>query len=207
MVNRFRTTALTALAGFVLVACGPAASSSAGEPSSEGSAAAASQAQESAGGPLPSFSAGLAADLEALIPDSVAGLPITKSSMLGNEFLVAPNSDPATIKFVQDLGVSPEDISIAIGYGISTDASSSVIIFILRAAGADTNTLTSAFQEAQNASAESPIQWRSSTLGGKQVEVGDLGGQSTYLYAHGDVLAWVTATSEAIAEEVISGLP
>ena len=206
-MNRFRTIALTVLAGLVLVACGPAASSSAGEPSSEASAAAASQAQESAGGPEPSFSAGLAADLEALIPDSVAGLPITKSSMRGNEFLVAPNSDPATIKFVQDLGVSPEDISIAIGYGISTDASSSVIIFILRAAGADTNTLTSAFKEAQNGSAESPIQWSASTLGGKQVEVGDLGGQPTYLYAHGDVLAWVTATTEAIAEEVISALP
>lgn len=206
-MNRFRTIALTALAGFVLVACGPATSSSAGEPSSEASAAAPSQAQESAGGPEPSFSAGLAADLEALIPDSVAGLPITKSSMLGNEFLVAPNSDPGTIKFVQDLGVSPSDISIAIGYGISTDASSTVIIFILRAAGADTNQLTAAFKEAQNGTATSPIQWSNSSLGGKQVEVGDLGGQSTYLYAHGDVLAWITASTEAIAEEVISGLP
>jgi hypothetical protein len=206
-VNRFRTVALTTLAGFVLVACGPAASGSAGEPSNEASAAAPSQAQESAGGPEPSFSAGLAADLEALIPDSVGGISITKSSMLGNEFLVAPSSDPATVKFVQDLGVSPNDISIAIGFGISTDTSSSVIIFILRAEGAETDRLTSAFKEAQNASAESPIQWSASTLGGKQVEVGDLGGQSTYLYGHGDVLAWVTASTEAIAEEVISGLP
>lgn len=206
-MNRFRTIALTALTGFVLVACGPAASSSAGEPSSEASAAAPSQAQESAGGPEPSFSAGLAADLEALIPDTVAGVTITKTSMLGNEFLVAPNSDPATIKFVQDLGVSPEDISIAVGYGISTDASSTVIIFILRAAGADTNQLISAFKEAQDTSAGSPIQWSASSLGGKQVEVGDLSGTPTYLYAHGDVLAWVTASTEAIAAEVISGLP
>jgi len=206
-VNRFRTIAVTAVAGLVLVACGPAASSSSPETSNEASAsaAAASQAQESAGGAEPSFSTGLAADLEALIPDTVAGLPITKTSMLGNEFLVAPTSDPATIKFVQDLGVSPEDISIAIGYHISADAT--VIIFLLRAAGADTNQLTSAFKEAQNASAGSPIQWSASSLGGKQVEVGDLSGQPTYLYGHGDVLAWVTASTEALAEEAISGLP
>ena len=70
-MNRFRTIAVTALAGLALVACGPAASSSSGAPSSAASAAASQAQASSGGGVLPSFTAGAVEDLEALIPDTV----------------------------------------------------------------------------------------------------------------------------------------
>ena len=200
-MNRFRTIAVTAIAGFVLVACGPTASQSGAESASaQPSQAASVAAQPSAGGVLPSFTTGAAPDLEALIPDTVGSLTITKISWQGNEFLLAPSITPALIKFIQDLGVSPSDISAALGVGSSSDGT--VSMFVIRAVGADSSRLVTAFKTAQ-----SPLPWSTSTVGGKQVEVADLGGASTYLYTKGDVLVWVTANYPAAAEDVLSRLP
>ena len=209
-MNRLRTTAALAAIVLVLAACGPAASGDSGAPSSEASSeasVAASQAQPSEDGAAPSFTEGAVADLEALIPDSVGDLTIQKQSMQGSEFLTAPGSDPATIQFVQDLGVSPSDISIAIGFGFSADASASLVMFVFRAAGADTDRLVSAFKQASDSDGGTPLEWSSETVAGKQVEVADDGGSTTYLYATGDLLIFLTASDPATAEEVIGGLP
>jgi hypothetical protein len=208
-VNRFRTIAVTAVAGFVLVACGPAASSSSGGPSSEASQAAPSQAQASQGGPGPSFTEGAAADLEALIPDTVGDLTIQKESMAGSEYLTAPGSDPSTVKFVEDLGVSPSDISIAVGFGFSADASApprSLIMFVVRAAGADTSRLVSVFKDATDAERDTPLEWTSDNVGGKSVEKAVDGDSTIYLYAKNDILIFVSGDPDSITE-VLSGLP
>ena len=55
-MNRFRTIAMAAIAGFVLVACGPAASGN------ESQAGAASQAAQGSGGAGPSFGEGIVAE-------------------------------------------------------------------------------------------------------------------------------------------------
>jgi hypothetical protein len=207
-VNRFRTIAVTAVAGFVLVACGPAASSSSGEPSSSASAAG-SGAEASVGGVLPSFTEGAVADLEALIPDTVGDLSFQKQSMQGSEFLTAPGSNAASIKFVEDLGVAPSDISIAIGFGFSTDASAppqTLIMLVFRAAGADTGRLVSGMKEAMDAEADTPTTWTSADVGGKQVEKSVDGDPAIYLYAKGDILFFVSGDADT-ATEVISGLP
>lgn len=203
-MNRFRTIALTAIAGFVLVACGPTASSSSGQPSSEASQPAASQ-----GGPGPSFTEGAVADLEALIPDTVGDLPIQKESMAGSEYLTAPGSDPATVKFVEDLGVSPSDISIAVGFAFSADASApprSLIMFVIRAAGADTNRLVSVFKDATDADRDTPLEWTSDNVGGKSVEKAVDGDSTIYLYAKNDILIFVSGDPDSITE-VLGGLP
>ncbi len=168
-MNRFRTIAITAIAGFVLVACGPAASQSV-EPEPDGSQAAGQSAGESQGGPEPSFSAGLVADLEALIPDTVADLTMQKASMQGNEYLVDPDGDAAMQQFLQDAGVSPSDISMAFGYGYNADFSSNAFMFVVRAEGANSNALVPAFQQAMQADAETAMQWSSANVGGKQVQ-------------------------------------
>jgi hypothetical protein len=203
-VNRLLTIAVTAVAGFVLVACGPAASSSSGT-SSEPSVAA-SQGQASGDAAGPSFTEGAVADLEALIPDTVGDLTMQKSSTKGDEFLTSSSSDPAVAKFVSDLGVSPSDISIAIGFGFSADASSSLGMFVFRASGADTDRLIAAFKEANDADRSAPLAWSSTTVGGKQVESAVDGETTYYLYAKGDVLFFLSG-DPASTEEAISGLP
>lgn len=200
-MNRFLSIVVTAIVGLAIVACGPAASSGSGEPS-----AAASLAQSSGDGVLPSFTAGAVADLEALIPDTVGELTLTKRSSTGDEFVNSADADPAVAKFIDDLGVSPTDIAMAQGFAFSADFSSSVFVLVIRAEGADSNTLLSAFLEAMNSSAASPLQWSSASVGGKQVQSASVDSGSTYLYAKGDIVFWITADL-ASAEEVLSELP
>jgi hypothetical protein len=206
-VNRFGSIAATAVVGLALVACGPAASSSGGEPSSQASQAAPSQAESSSGGGVqPSFTEGAVADLEALIPDTVGGMQMQKTSTKGDEFINSSDSDPAVAKFIEDLGVSPGDISLAIGFGFSADASKSLGMFVFRAQGADTNRLVAAFKEANDADRDAPLTWSSASVGGKQVETAVEGDSTYYLYAKNDILFYLSGDA-ASAEEAISGLP
>ncbi len=203
-MNRFLTILATAVAGFVLVACGPAASTSSSEPSSAASTAA-SEAPGSSEVAGPSFTEGAVADLEALIPDTVGSMTLQKTSTKGDQFLTS-GGDPAVEKFVNDLGVKPSDISIAIGFGVSTDGSSSLGMFVFRASGADTSRLIAAFKEANDSDRETPLVWSKATVAGKQVEKSDDGTDTFYLYAKNDVLFFLSG-DPASTEEVIGGLP
>ena len=196
---------MTAAAGLVLVACGASASSS---PPSQSSAPslAPSQAQASSGGVQPSFTAGAVADLEALIPDKVGALTMTKQSMAGSAYLTSSQTDPATVKFLQDLGVSPSDISVAVGFGFTTDGKSNLVMFAMRAAGADTDRLISVFKAADDQSRDTPLTWNTTTVSGKQVQVAVDGDTTIYLYAKGDVLIFLSGDA-ASTREAIGGLP
>lgn len=204
-MNRFLTIVVTAVAGFVLVACGPAASSSSSEPSSAASAAA-SEAPGSSDVAGPSFTEGAVADLEALIPNTVGNMTLQKTSTRGDEFLTS-GGDAGVEKFVSDLGVQPSDISIAIGFGGSADGSS-LGMFVFRASGADTNRLIAAFKEANDSDRETPLVWSNTTVAGKQVEkaVDAVTDTTYYLYAKDDILFFLSG-DPASTEEVIGGLP
>jgi hypothetical protein len=209
-VNRFRTVAITALAGLALVACSSSASSSQGAGASQAASQAAQQSQgagASQGGPEPSFGAGVVAELEALIPDKVGDITMQKSSYRGNDYLVSSNADPETVKFLNDVGVSPSDIAIAIGFGFNADYSSGASVIVIRASGADSNKLVTAFKNNMQANASSPIEWTSTSLGGKQVESSGGTDQTSYLYAHGDTVFIVGANDAAVAGQILSGLP
>jgi hypothetical protein len=202
-----RTTGALAAILIILAACGPAASGESDEPSSAASVAQSVGAQESQGGPEPSFSAGLVADLEALIPDTVGDLTMQKTSMQGNQYLLDPDSDPATVQFLQDVGVSPNDISMAIGFGFNEDFSSNAAMFVVRAEGANSDALLNAFKNAMDSDTASPLEWSNATVGGKQVQVSSADSGDTYLYVKGDTVFWITASDPANAEEVLSDLP
>lgn len=202
-MNRLRTIVLTALVGFALVACGSGASGSA-QPSQEQSQAAQPSSDGNGGGP--SFTEGAVSALEDLIPDEAGGVTLSKASMQGNDYLVSSDADPETVAFLQDLGVSPNDVSMAYGIGFSTDLSSGVAVFVFRAAGADSNRLLAAFKTANNTDTESPLEWTSANVGGKSVEVAESDGQTTYLYVKGDTLFFIGST-QAVAEEILNGLP
>jgi hypothetical protein len=203
-VNRFRTAATLTILGILIAACG---SSGSGSPSP--TATPTPVAQASAGGPGPSFTQGAVADLEAIIPDKVGDLTMQKQSMKGSQFLTNSSSSPEAVKFVQDLGVSPNDISIAIGSGVSKDYSQTVFAFVIRASGADSGKLVSAFKTASAAGNASPLQWASATVAGKSVETAGSSdtGAANYIYAKGDVLIWMIATTPTLAEQFIGQLP
>ena len=204
-MNRFRTIAVTTVAGLVLVACGSSASSTP-SPSSAPSVAPSQAQASSGGGVLPSFTAGAVSDLEALIPDKVGNLTMTKQSMAGSQFLTSGQADPATVKFLQELGVAPSDISMAFGFGFSTDGSSNLAMVVIRAAGADTDRLISVFKAALDQSRDTPLTWDTTTIAGKQLQVAVDGNTTTYLYAKGDVLFFISGDA-ASTQEAIGGLP
>ena len=205
-MNRFHTIAVTAIAGFVLVACGPAAS---GTASQGGQAShAASQGAQASGGLEASFGEGVVAELEALIPSTVGDLTMTKSSFRGNDYALDPSADADTIQFLNDVGVSLSDIAMAIGFGFSTDGASGASVIVIRASGADSGKLVAAFKTNMQATGSgSPVQWSSANVGGKQVETNGDASQATYLYVKGDTLFIVSATPDTIAAEILSGLP
>ena len=175
---------------------------SASVPSVEPSVASSSE------GALPSLPSG-AEDLEALIPDTIGGVALQKLSMRGNEFANSGGASAEAEEFLRTLGVSPEDVSVAIGFGLSTDTGSGVAVFVFRAEGADSGRLLQAFKDATDAERESPLEWESVNIGGKQVERAADPEQNNrvYLYVKDDLLAFVATTNEDDAAEVLAGMP
>jgi hypothetical protein len=210
-MTRHRGAIGATLLVFVLAACGggssPSGSASA-SPSASEQASVEPSGGESSGPAIPSLPSE-AADLEALIPDEVGGLTLTKASMQGSEFLASGESDPATQKFLEDLGVNPEDVAVAFGFGFAADGSS-VGIFVFRAEGAEAGRLVSVFKEATDTDRESPLEWESTSVGGKDVERAvdpEADNMIDYLYARDDVLYLVSAGTEDVATEALGKLP
>ncbi|MEX0625950.1 MAG: hypothetical protein WD402_05355 [Chloroflexota bacterium] len=204
-MNRLRAAAALATLAIVLIACTSAASSNAGEPSTD-AAAAASEELAPDGGILPSLTEGAVADLEAWIPDAVAGVAMKKVSMRGNESLLEFDADVIGT-LLQDLGVSENEVSLAIGVGYSATVNFSARMFVFRAAGVDSDRLAVAFKKATDSSRDTPLDWTATTIDGKQVETAADGPATNYLYVDGDVLVFLVPSDQEIAAEIISGLP
>ena len=189
---------LTSLLAVALLGCGPAASPT---PTPTPTAPA------SGGLPLPT--AGAVAELEALIPDRIAGLTIVKTSLTGTDMIASADADATSRKFVEDLGVGPAQIAIAIGFGFSADASAGVYFFVFRAQGAGHGRLISVFKAATDATRGTGYAWTTESMGGKQVDVAhdpdtDL---PIYLYATDELLFEFAVNDPAAAAEVLASLP
>ncbi len=184
----------------------PAASSAA--PSTGASASAAESPAQSSGTSsvpsvaLPSFHE--APDLEAQLPDQVGTETLQKLSFSGASVLNNPagQTAPQIQQALGALGKSVNDVSIAIA------GSSSVQIGAYRVAGVDGNTLLGLIQQAM-AQGGSAMTMTDANVGGKSVKVGTESGSGTteYFYAHGDVLFFVTADTDALVNEALSKLP
>lgn len=200
--------AVVALLLLVLAACG----SSAASPTTveaplggSGSSPPSSGPSESAGPSLPSS----AAELEALIPDEVGGVTLQKLSMRGNEFANSGSATEQAQDFLRRLGVDPEDVSVAVGFGASPDGASTVAVFIFKAEGADSARLLDTFKTAMDAEQDQPLQWESATIGGKQVEraTAPQNNGQVNIYVAGDTLYFVATTHEEDAADILGGLP
>jgi hypothetical protein len=193
----------------LLAAAVAACSSGAASPTSTpGASSAAVPSAAASVGAEPSLPSG-AEDLEALIPDAVGGVTLQKLSMRGNEFANSGSATEEAQEFLNSLGVSPDDVSVAIGFGIAPDSGSGAAVFVFRAEGADSGQLLQAFKDATDAERDTPLEWESVTIGGKQVERATDPEQDNrvYLYVTGDLLVFVATTEEDDAAEVLGGMP
>jgi len=198
-----------AMAAILLLALPVAACSSGGaSTSTTPSATVEPSAADSGAGAEPSLPSE-AQDLEALIPDTVGGVTLQKLSMRGNEFANSGSASAEAEEFLRNLGVSPDDVSVAIGFGVSADNSSGAAVFVFRAEGADSDRLLQTFKDATDAERDAPLDWESVTVGGKQVEraTDPEQGNRVYLYVTGDLLVFVATSNEDDAAEVLAGLP
>ena len=197
-----------ALAAILLLALAIAACSSGGATVSPTPSATAEPSSPVASGAEPSLPSD-AADLEALIPDTVGGVTLQKLSMRGNEFANSGSASAEAEEFLRNLGVSPDDVSVAIGFGISPDSGSGAAVFVFKAVGADSERLLQTFKDATDAERDTPLDWESVNVGGKQVERATDPEQESrvYLYVTGDLLVFVATANEDDAAEVLAGLP
>jgi hypothetical protein len=209
LVNSLRAApAALLLLALAAAACSSGGASASPTPSASVPANVEPSGDVSSQGALPSLPSG-AEDLEALIPDTIGGVALQKLSMRGNEFANSGSASAEAEEFLRTLGVAPDDVSVAIGFGLSTDTGNGVAVFVFRAEGADSGRLLQAFKEATDAERETPLEWESANVGGKQVERATDPEQDNrvYLYVNDDLLAFVATTNEDDAAEVLGGMP
>ena len=203
-MNRFSAVALAALVAVMISACGPTT-----PVGSEAAIATPTPQPTPTQSALPSLPSS-AKDLEALIPAKVGNVTLQKASMTGNEFVGSGNATKEAQDFLDALGVSSNDVAVAIGFGADIDSGDAVAVLLFRAEGASSDRLLSLFKEATDKERDTPLQWQAADLGGKHVEKAtdpDQNGGTLYLYATGDLLVFVTAGSDDQAAEALSALP
>ena len=193
-LNRSHAPVAALMLALLIVACGGSTSGTSATPSPTS---------------VPS-SAGAVADLEALIPAEIDGIPLQKSSMSGDQFVTSGSSSRELQDFLGGLGVAVNDVSIAIGVGLAPQSGDAVAMFVFRAEGADTDQLVRGFKEAYDADNEEGLVWEPVTIGGKAVERTtnpQQPDQVIYLYARDDILFFLTTATEGQAAEALAALP
>jgi hypothetical protein len=204
-VNRLTAAVTAVLIGILLVACGSSSASSSG---ATASASPTQVASPSASGSAPA-SAGN--ELEALIPDKIGTVTLQKQAFSGRQFVGSGGASQEAQDFLNGLGVATDDVTVAVGFGIDPGSSALFAELLFRAEGASSDRLLSLFKQAADSQQDSPLEWQSVQVGGKSVEKAanpvQQGGSSVYLYATGDLLAYITASSDDQASEALSALP
>lgn len=213
-MNRVRTQGLIGLMVVLLVACSSSSGASptptptpTPPPPTPSPSVAASTAASQA---IPSFVLpSNAKELEALLPDSLGGHTLTKASMKGSDFVNQSTQSPELIAWLNSLGKSLNDISVAYAFDMSGTTPS--FIFAFRVAGVDHTTLFNAMQEAAAKSSEAPTDFTQQTIAGKSVQVAttSTSGISTtqYVYGAADVIFLIETSDQATAQEALSHLP
>jgi hypothetical protein len=202
---------LGAMLGLALAACSSAASPSPAavtspSPSPATTSASPSPAAASASaGLLPSLSLHGDAALEAMLPDQIGGTTLQKFSFQGaGAFSSGASGSQELQDALGQIGKSPNDVSFAVA--ASTD--SGLTIGAFRVNGADANNVVSAFiQAGQKANPGTTVS--DASISGKSVKkvVDPSETKPTYVYAHGDVMFFVQADSDALLNEVFGKLP
>ena len=164
------------------------------------------------GGPSPSPSvAGSAAsrhadpELEALLPETLGAVALTRESQRGVDL---SRESPALETFLDSLGRTLEDFTLASAYSTTGDLEAQVGAWRIR--GADTALLMPSFVQAIQASSTTPLTVTEVLEGGRTVtkigEPGQLTQGPLYAFAREDIVLFVQTTDPALASEALSDL-
>jgi hypothetical protein len=176
----------------------PAASPVAGSPAASASAAASPSTSASAASSA-AASAAPGDDLVSLVPETINDVPVTVSQVDPESFI--GSNDPLHLKPVLEaLGKAPADVKVIAGGGGA--GTNSVIIQAVRINGTDASALTPQLQTVLAALPNSSVE--SATVGGKDVL--SLGGDR-YVYVSNDVVFFVSASNDEMAQATLAALP
>jgi len=206
MTARRTARPIAAFAGLAILiaACGNGAATTA--PATQGAATQAPATQVPstavAGGPstdpLASFHG--AQDLEALLPDAIAGVPVIKASVTGTDFMSTLGGSEELGSALTALGKTPADLSVAFG------SAGTGTIFAFQVNGVPGAQILSALFAAQSeGSTVTDV-----TLGGKSVKKVIASGETTasYIYSAGDVVfVTLAGITDAQLNDLFAALP
>lgn len=144
-------------------------------------------------------------ELEALLPTTLGGKPLTVESQAGPELATRSAAFDA---FLAGLGRTRADFTLASAY---SPGELRAEVGGWRVKGADPRRLLPAFRAAVQASSATPLAQTEETLAGRAVaRVGDPGQLARgplYALARGDTLLFVQTPDRALAEAAIAKLP
>jgi hypothetical protein len=148
---------------------------------------------------LPSLSSD--PELEAMLPDQLGGATVRKQSVSGTTFLATGMAGVAALKaLLEDLGKSPDDLSV--GFGTTT----AVTIIAYRIDGISAEQLFAGFEAALAAAPSATL--TDQTVGGRNVKVVTSPTETTYVYLGEDAVFLIGgAVTPALLEETVLQLP
>jgi hypothetical protein len=152
---------------------------------------------------IPSFTGD--EELEALLPDTIGGEPVTKSSLSGEEFISLGMGGAAALDpMLAELGASIDDLSVAIGSaGIGPSA---ITVFAYQIDGVSADRIFEGLQDALPSGGGAGISQQ--TVAGRPVTVAITAGETTYIYLASDVVFIIGgAVTPALVEDVVTQLP
>lgn len=198
-ITAWPLVALATLATFI-AACGNGAATTA--PVTQAAATQAPATQAAAGGPsidpLASFHG--AQDLEKLLPDAIAGVPVIKASVTGTVFMSTLGGSEELGKALIALGKTPDDLSVAFG------SAGTGTIFAFQVNGVPGDQIVSALFAAQSeGSTVTDV-----SFGGKSVKKVIASGETTasYIYSAGDVVfVTLAGITDAQLNDLFAALP
>jgi hypothetical protein len=147
-----------------------------------------------------------APDLEALLPESVGGISLHRTSPSIAEQLAADPRAANALALLRFIGKTAADIRFAQAVDLASPVRLTILAFQVRGVdarafgGAIVNVLLSAVPGAQTSNV---------TLAGKPVikATPPIGGLNVYVYENGDVAFAIQTADESLATEAVSKLP
>jgi hypothetical protein len=144
-------------------------------------------------------------NLEALLPETLGGVALTRESQAGSE---VGTQSAAFDAFLASLGKSRADFALASAYsqgGLKAEVGA------WQVRGADPSKLLPQFESAVQAASTTPLTIAEETLAGRRItRIGDPGQLTQgplYVVVRGDALLFVQTPERALAAEAIAKLP
>ena len=147
-----------------------------------------------------------APDLEALLPETLGAVALTRESQRGTDLA---RQSSALDAFLAGLGKTLDDFALASAYSAAGDVEAQVGVWRVR--GATSALLMPGFIQAIQASSTTPLTVSTSNISRHDITQIGISGQLTqgplYAYVRGDMILFVQTTDPALAAEALASMP